>query len=68
MNTEIRELDVAELDQVSGGHFLSFFVRFVPVVAPPREPVEPVNPQGGGQSDPAQMFQQIMQQLTQGAA
>ena len=66
MNTEIRELDVAELEQVSGGHFLSAFVRPVPIVQPPREPVEPVGQ--GGQNDPAQMFQQIMQQLTQGQA
>jgi hypothetical protein len=67
MNTEIRELDVAELDQVSGGHFLSAFVRPVPLVDLPRFGAAEPDSQGG-QNDPAQMFQQILQQLTQGQA
>jgi hypothetical protein len=62
MNTEIRELDVAELDQVSGGFFYAMFVRFIPKV----ETGGGGGGDQGGQNDPAQMFQQIMQQLTQG--
>ena len=58
------ELNDADLDQVSGG-----FVHLPLVAVKVREIAgggggEP-GPKGG-QNDPAQMFQQILQQLTQG--
>jgi hypothetical protein len=51
---ELKDLSAEELDAVSGGWFC-FFV-------PPVAKAETVR----GQNDPAQQFQQIMQQLTQG--
>ena len=48
---EALELRDEDLDAVSGGCVYSF----------PRK-----QGTGGGQNDPAQMFQQILQQLTQG--
>jgi hypothetical protein len=60
MNTEVRELDVAELEQVSGGFIYAMFVRFIPKVETGG------GDGGGGQNDATQMFQQIMQQLTEG--
>jgi hypothetical protein len=58
---DLRDLSSEDIDAVSGGWFLSSFVRFsIPKV-------ETGDAGGtGGQNDPAQMFQQIMQQLTQG--
>jgi hypothetical protein len=56
---ELHELSSEELDAVSGGFFASLF----------RQALGGQNDPGVGQSgqnDPAQMFQQIMQQLTQG--
>jgi hypothetical protein len=52
---ELRDLSTEDLDAVSGG----WFCFFVPV---------PKAETGGqvGQNDPAQMFSQIMQQLTGG--
>ena len=50
----VRDLSSEELDAVSGGWFRCYFV------APKAVTSEQ------GQNDPAQMFQQIMQQLTQG--
>jgi hypothetical protein len=56
---DARELSPDELNGVSGGWFMAFFGgRVVQAV------------QGGegegGQNDPAQMFAQILQQMTQG--
>ena len=56
--SEALEMRDEELDAVSGG------LIYLPLIAvsvrqPAKEPA-------GGQNDPAQMFQQIMQQLTQG--
>ena len=56
---ELHDLSSGDLDAVSGGFFASFI----------RQALGSQNAQGGGQggqNDPAQMFQQIMQQLTQG--
>ena len=56
LNNEIRELSDRDLDAVSGGSI--------------KGAVEGVCRKGettsGGQNDAAQMFQQILQQLTQG--
>lgn len=56
---DARELSPDELDRVSGGWFMAFFAGRI---------VRGAGASGGegGQNDPAQMFQQIMQQLTQG--
>jgi hypothetical protein len=51
---ELRDLSSDDLDAVSGGWFC-FFV-----------PVPKATGGQGGQNDPAQMFSQIMQQLTNG--
>jgi hypothetical protein len=56
---DMHELSCGDLDAVSGGFLGGLF----------RQAVGRQNAQGGGQggqNDPAQMFQQIMQQLTQG--
>jgi hypothetical protein len=56
---DLHELSSGDLDAVSGGFFGSLI----------RQAMGGQNAQGGGQggqNDPAQMFQQIMQQLTQG--
>ena len=60
MNTEIRELGDIELDAVSGG-----FMR-LPLVAVKVLTASKGDEGTSGQNDPAQMFQQILQQLTQG--
>jgi hypothetical protein len=64
MKMEMRELNVSELEQVSGAwfSFINFFpsLPFLPKVT---------TDEGGGQggmNDPTQMFQQILQQVTQG--
>jgi hypothetical protein len=54
------ELSPEELDAVSGG----MNVLLLPLAAFSCRPGDGGG--GGGQNDPAQMFQQIMQQLTQG--
>ena len=58
IRNDARELKIGELDRVSGG-FIKGALQGVCR-----------NDEGGsasgGQSDPAQMFQQILQQLTQG--
>ena len=54
------ELSPEELDAVSGG----MNVLLLPLAAFSCRSQEGGG--GGGQNDPAQMFQQIMQQLTQG--
>ena len=58
----VRDLSSEELDAVSGG-----FIQ-LPLVAYKVPASKGGGPggTGGGQNDPAQMFQQIMQQLTQG--
>jgi hypothetical protein len=60
MNPEIRELGDIELDAVSGG-----FMR-LPLVAVKALSASKGAEGTSGQNDAAQMFQQIMQQLTQG--
>jgi hypothetical protein len=54
----VRELSAEALDTVAGGWFPLPLRAFTQIKVGAGEP--------GGQSDPAQMFQQIMQQLTQG--
>jgi hypothetical protein len=63
MKTEIRELGDIELDAVSGG-----FMRLPLVAVKVLAASKGSGGDGGtsGQNDPAQMFQQILQQLTQG--
>jgi hypothetical protein len=55
---DTRELEIGELDRVSGG-FIKGALEGVC-----RN--EGASSGQGGQNDPAQMFQQILQQLTQG--
>ena len=47
----------ADLDKVAGGFFASFFAILRAKAG---------GSSGGGMNDPAQQFQQILQQLTQG--
>ena len=54
-------LNVRELDAVSGG-----FIRLPLVAVKVLAASKGGEGTGGGMNDPAQMFQQIMQQLTQG--
>ncbi|MGH6707495.1 MAG: hypothetical protein ACREEK_00865 [Bradyrhizobium sp.] len=53
-------LNAHELDAVSGG------MLWLPLVAYKVAASSTTGGSGGGQNDPAQMFQQILQQLTQG--
>jgi hypothetical protein len=55
---DVRELKIGELDRVSGG----FIKGALEGVCRKDEG----GSASGGQNDPAQMFQQILQQLTQG--
>ena len=63
--SEIQELSAADVEHVTGGMIITAFaVKLAQAaVKGDRSP----DGGGGGMSDPAQMFQQIMQQLTQGA-
>ena len=54
---DTRELEIGELDSVSGGTIKGALEGVCS---------KDEGSSQGGQSDPAQMFQQIMQQLTQG--
>jgi hypothetical protein len=58
----VRELSSEELDAVSGG-FIHLPLLAYKVLA---NKGGETGGTGGGQNDPAQMFQQILQQLTQG--
>ena len=53
------ELTIGELDAVNGGFLWEIVAKFVESFKNPEPPSQ------GGQNDPAQMFQQILQQLTQ---
>jgi hypothetical protein len=53
------ELTIGELDAVSGGFLREIISKIVETFKSPEPPSQ------GGQNDPAQMFQQILQQLTQ---
>ena len=57
----VRDLSSEELDAVSGG-FIQLPLAAHKLASKGGE----TGGTGGGQNDPAQMFQQIMQQLTQG--
>ena len=52
------ELTIGELDAVNGGFIREIISTIVEIL----KSTEP--PNSGGQNDPAQMFQQVMQQLT----
>jgi hypothetical protein len=59
---EIQELSAADVDQVTGGMIITALAGQLARAALKGDRF----PEGGqGQNDPAQMFQQIMQQLTQ---
>jgi hypothetical protein len=60
---EIQELCAADVDQVTGGMIITALAGHLARAALKGDSSPP---EGGGQNDPAQMFQQIMQQLTQG--
>ena len=53
------ELTICELDAVNGGFIREIISKIVEILKSPEPP-------SGGQNDPAQQFQQILQQLTQG--
>jgi hypothetical protein len=55
----VRELSAEALDAVAGGLLPLPLRAFTQIKVGAGQP-------GGGQNDPAQMFQQILQQLTQG--
>jgi len=60
--SEIQELSAADVEHVTGGMIIPAFAVRLALAA-----VKGGSPEGGGgKNDPAQMFQQIMQQLTQG--
>ena len=59
--SEIQELSAADVDHVTGGMVICAFAVKLTQAALKGDS----SPQGG-MNDPAQMFQQIMQQLTQG--
>jgi hypothetical protein len=62
---EIQELSAADVDQVTGGMIITALaVHLARTATKGGSQGDP--PSGGGQNDPAQMFQQILQQLTQG--
>ena len=61
---EIQELSAADVDQVTGGMIITALAVKLAQAALKDPQGDP--PSGGGQNDPAQMFQQILQQLTQG--
>ena len=61
----VRDLSSEELDAVSGG-FIQLPLVAYKVLASKGGETGGTGGTGGGQNDPAQMFQQIMQQLTQG--
>jgi hypothetical protein len=54
------ELTIGELDAVNGGFLREIIAKIVETFKNPEPPSQ------GGQNDPAQMFQQVLQQLTQG--
>ena len=60
----VRDLSSEELDAVSGG-FIQLTLAAYKLASKGGE-TGGTGGTGGGQNDPAQMFQQIMQQLTQG--
>lgn len=60
---EIIELCATQLDQVSGGLIITAFAGALARAALKGSQGDPPK---SGQNDPAQMFQQIMQQLVQG--
>jgi hypothetical protein len=65
---DLRDLSSDDLDAVSGGWFATNFLHYFPCF-PKLDPGEGGGAGGGGgQNDPAQMFQQILQQMTQGQA
>ena len=51
------ELTIGELDAVNGGFLREIVAKIVETFKSPEPPSQ------GGQNDPAQMFQQILQQL-----
>ena len=57
---DTRELEIGELDSVSGGFIVKGGLEGV------CSNDKGASGDQGGQSDPAQMFQKILQQLTQG--
>ena len=63
---EIQELSAADVEQVTGGMIITSLAAHLARAALKGDSSPPEGG-GGGMNDPAQMFQQIMQQLTQGA-
>jgi hypothetical protein len=53
------ELTMSELDAVNGGFIREIISKIVEILKSPEPP-------SGGQNDPAQMFQQVLNSLTQG--
>jgi hypothetical protein len=62
---ELHDLSSEELDAVSGGFILDFISRALAAIRGATGS-DTGNDTGGGQNDPAQMFQQILQQLAPG--
>ena len=60
--SEIQELSAADVEHVTGGMIITAFAVKLAQAA-----VKGGRGGGGGMTDSAQMFQQIMQQLTHGA-
>ncbi len=53
------ELTICELDAVNGGFIREMISAIVEILRTPEPP-------SGGQNDPAQQFQQVLNSLTQG--
>lgn len=64
-NSEMKELSVADVDQIAGGFVMGVVKVIVARLGSTTTVPEGPAPQGG-QNEPSQMFQQILQQLTQG--
>ena len=67
INSKNDVLNDQELDAVSGGFLRAFIDKVLTVIGQVGQQQGGGEPgPTGGQNDPAQMFQQILQQLTQG--
>jgi hypothetical protein len=63
---ELHELSSEQLDAVSGGFWQNYLTGFAPLLAQADRGVGQCYAGNFSQNDPAQMFQQIMQQVTGG--
>lgn len=63
--SEIQELSAADVENVAGGMIITAFAVKIALAVAKGGSAPPEG--GGAKNDPAEMFQQIMQQLAEGA-